>query len=64
MHCRRLPRRTTAFNKIANFKVAIGFNFAYYNFVNDYGDIRCTPAMAADVMPNALTVRDLVEMPQ
>ena len=65
MHCRRLTRLTNAFcKKLENFKAAIGLNFAYYNFVKNHGAIRCTPAMAAGVMPSALTVRDLVEMAQ
>jgi IS1 family transposase len=65
MHCRRLTRLTNAFSKkLENFKAAIGLNFAYYNFVKTHGAIRCTPAMAAGVMPGALTVRDLVEMAQ
>jgi len=65
MHCRRLTRLTNAFSKkLTNFKAAIGLNFAYYNFVKTHGTIRCTPAMAAGVMPSALTVRDLVEMAQ
>jgi IS1 family transposase len=65
MHCRRLTRLTNAFSKkLENFKAAIGLNFAYYNFVKTHGAIRCTPAMAAGVMPSALTVRELVEMAQ
>ena len=65
MHCRRLTRLTNAFSKkLENFKAAIGLNFAYYNFVKTHGAIRCTPAMAAGVVPAALTVRDLVEMAQ
>jgi IS1 family transposase len=65
MHCRRLTRLTNAFSKkLTNFKAAIGLNFAYYNFVKTHGAIRCTPAMAAGIMPSALTVRDLVEMAQ
>jgi IS1 family transposase len=65
MHCRRLTRLTNAFSKkLENFKAAIGLNLAYYNFVKTHGAIRCTPAMAAGVMPSAMTVRDLVEMAQ
>jgi IS1 family transposase len=65
MHCRRLTRLTNAFSKkLENFKAAIGLNFAYYNFVKTHGAIRCTPAMAAGIMPSALTVRDLVGMAQ
>ena len=65
MATRRFTRLTNAFSKkLENFKAAIGLNFAYYNFVKNHGAIRCTPAMAAGVMPSALTVRDLVEMAQ
>lgn len=65
MHCRRLTRLTNAFSKkLENFKAAIGLNFAYYNFVKTHGAIRCTPAMAAGIMPSAMTVRELVEMAQ
>jgi IS1 family transposase len=63
MHCRRLTRLTNAFSKkLENFKAAIALHFAYYNFVKTHGSIRCTPAMAAGVLPSALTVADLVEM--
>ena len=52
MHCRRLTRLTNAFSKkLENFKAAVALNFAYYNFVKTHGAIRCTPAMAAGVMP-------------
>jgi IS1 family transposase len=65
MHCRRLTRLTNAFSKkLENFKAAVALNFAYYNFVKTHGAIRCTPAMAAGIMPSALTVRELVEMAQ
>lgn len=65
MHCRRLTRLTNAFSKkLDNFKAAVALNFAYYNFVKTHGSIRCTPAMAAGIMPSALEVRDLVEMAQ
>jgi hypothetical protein len=65
MHCRPLTRLTNAFSKkLENFKAAIGLNLAYYNFVKSHGTIRCTPAMAAGIMPSALTVRELVEMAQ
>jgi len=63
MHCRRLTRLTNAFSKkLENFKAAVALNFAYYNFVKTHGSIRCTPAMAAGVLPSALTVANLVEM--
>jgi len=47
--------------KLENFQAAIGLNFGYYNFVKTRGAIRCTPAMAAGVLPRALSVSDLVE---
>jgi hypothetical protein len=54
---------TNAFSKkLENFQAAIALHFAYYNFVKTHGAIRSTPAMAAGVMPSALTVRDLVEI--
>jgi IS1 family transposase len=63
MHCRRLTRLTNAFSKkLENFKAAVALNFAYYNFVKTHGSIRCTPAMAAGVLPGALTVANLVKM--
>ena len=63
MHCRRLTRLTNAFSKkLENFKAAVALNFAYYNFVKTHGTIRCTPAMAAGVLPSALSVSNLVEM--
>ena len=63
MRMRRFTRLTNAFSKkLENFKAAIGLNFAYYNFVKNHSAIRCTPAMAAGVMPSAMTVRELVEL--
>ena len=45
-------------------KHADGSIDAFLNFVKRHNTLRCTPAMAAGVMPSALTVRDLVEMAQ
>ena len=34
MHCRRLTRLTSAFNKkFENFEAAVALNFAYYDFI-------------------------------
>jgi IS1 family transposase len=62
LHMKRLTRLTHAFSKKhENFVAAVGLHFAYYNFVRRHNTLRCTPAMAAGVMPSALTVGDLVE---
>lgn len=63
MHVRRLTRLTNAFSKkLENFKAAIALHFAYYNFVKAHGALKCTPAMAAGVTNDFMTVGDLVDM--
>ena len=63
MHCRRLSRLTNAFSKkLENFKAAVALHYAYYNFCKMHKSIRCTPAMAAGVVPSQWTVANLVEM--
>jgi len=63
MHMRRLTRLTNAFSKkLENFKAAAALHFGYYNLVKTHSSIRCTPAMAAGVLPSAMSVGDLVEM--
>jgi len=58
----RLARLTLAFSKeLPNFKAAIAFNIAYYNFVKTHGTLRCTPAMAAGVERSAWTIGDCVD---
>ena len=47
--------------KRENFKAAVGRHFAYYNFVKPHHTLRCTPAMAAGVVPTFWSVGDLVE---
>jgi IS1 family transposase len=62
LHMRRLTRLTLAFSKKReNFKAAVGLHFAYYNFVMPHQTLRCTPAMAAGVVPTFWSVGDLVE---
>jgi hypothetical protein len=59
---RRLTRLTLAFSKKReNFRAAVGLHFAYYNFVKPHHTLRCTPAMAAGVVPTFWSVGDLVE---
>jgi len=62
LHMRRLTRLTLAFSKKReNFVAAVGLHFAYYNFVKRHNTLRCTPAMAAGVEKDFLTVGELVE---
>jgi len=62
LHMRRLTRLTLAFSKKReNFEAAVALHFAYYNFVKRNNTLRCTPAMAAGVERDFLTVGDLVE---
>jgi hypothetical protein len=62
LHMRRLTRLTLAFSKkLENFDAAVALHFAYYNFVKRHNTLRCTPAMAAGVERDFLTVGDLVE---
>jgi hypothetical protein len=57
----RLTRLTLAFSKkLDNFEAAVGLHFAYYNFVKRHNTLKCTPAMAAGVSADYLTVADLV----
>ena len=62
-HMRRLTRLTHAFSKkLENFEAAVALHFAYYNLVKRHETLRCTPAMAADVVSSQWTVRQLVEV--
>jgi IS1 family transposase len=62
-HMRRLTRLTHAFSKkVENFEAAVALHFAYYNLVKRHDTLRCTPAMAAEVVPSQWTVRQLVEV--
>jgi len=62
LHMKRLTRLTHAFSKkLENFEAAVGLHFGYYNFVRRHNTLRCTPAMAAGIVPSYLTVGDLVE---
>src|SRR5439155_2807847 len=62
LHCKRLARLTLAFSKkFENFRAAVALHFAYYNFVKTHGSLRCTPAMAAGIERDFLSVGDLVE---
>ncbi len=63
LHVKRLSRLTLAFSKkLDSFKAAVALHFAYYNLVKRHNTLRCTPAMAAGVERNFLTVGDLVDV--
>jgi len=63
LHVKRLSRLTLAFSKkLENFKAAVALHFAYYNFVKRHNTLRCTPAMAAGIERDFLSVGDLVEV--
>ncbi len=62
LHMRRLTRLTLAFSKkFENFEAAVALHFAYYNFVKRHNSLRSTPAMAAGIERDFLSVGDLVE---
>ena len=57
-----MTRLTLALSKkLDNFKAAVALHFAYYNLVKRHGTLRCTPAMAAGIERDFLTVGDLVD---
>jgi hypothetical protein len=59
---RRFTRPTNAFSKkLENLKVAVALHFAHYNFVRIHGTLRMTPAMAAGVIGELWTIKDLIE---
>jgi hypothetical protein len=47
--------------KLENFEAAVALHFAYYNFVKRHSTIRCTPAMAAGIERDFLTVDHLIK---
>jgi len=62
LHVKRLSRLTLAFSKkLENFRAAVALHFAYYNLVKRHSTLRCTPAMAAGIERDFLTVGDLVD---
>ena len=63
MRCRRLTRLVDAYSKkLENLKAAISLHYAVYNFVNRHGALKVTPAMAAGVARERLTIEDLVRL--
>jgi IS1 family transposase len=62
MQTRRLTRLTNGFSKKKeNLKAALALHFAHYNFCRVHSSIRCTPAMAAQILPTIWTLKDLLQ---
>jgi IS1 family transposase len=63
MHMRRFTRLTNGFSKkVENHIAAISLHFMYYNFVKNHLTIRMTPAMAAGVTKQPMTIMDIVRL--
>jgi hypothetical protein len=61
MQTRRLTRLTNGFSKKKeNLKAALALHFAHYNFCRVHSSIRCTPAMAAQILSSIWTIKDLL----
>ena len=62
MMMRRMTRLTNAFSKkVENHAHQHAINFAFYNFCRIHKTLRCTPAMAAGIVNEVWSVRDLVK---
>lgn len=63
MHMRRVTRLTNAFSKkIENHCHAIALHFVYYNFCKTYKTLGMTPAMAAKLTKDFMSVEDIVRL--
>ncbi len=59
----RMTRLTNAFSKkLENLKAAVALHFAHYNFVRIHQTLKTTPAIAAGVVEEKLTIKDLIEI--
>lgn len=62
MQVRRLTRLTNGFSKkVDNLRAALNLHFMHYNFCRFHSSVGMTPAMAAGVYHQPMTVRELVE---
>jgi len=62
MSMRRFTRLTNAFSKkVENLRAAVALHFAHYNFVRLHKTLRVTPAMAAGVSREVMSLEELVE---
>jgi IS1 family transposase len=63
MHMRRFTRLTNAFSKkIENHCHAIALHFVYYNFCKVHKTLRVTPAMAAGLTQDIMSLEELVKL--
>jgi len=63
MHMRRFTRLTNAFSKkIENHCHAIALHFVYYNFCKTHKTLRMTPAMAAGLTKDFMSIEDIVRL--
>jgi IS1 family transposase len=63
MSNRRMTRLTNGFSKkVENHAHQLAINFAHHNFVRVHGALRCTPAMAAEIVSTVWSVADLVKI--
>ncbi len=63
MHMRRFTRLTNAFSKkIENHCHAIALHFVYYNFCKTHKTLRMTPAMAAGLKKDFMSIEDIVRL--
>lgn len=62
MSMRRFTRLTNAFSKkVENLLAAVSLHFAHYNFVRLHKTLRVTPAMAAGVTREIMSLEELVD---
>jgi IS1 family transposase len=63
MSVRRMTRLTNGFSKkIENHEHAMALHYFHYNFIRRHSTPKTTPAVAAGLMANPLTMTDLVKM--
>lgn len=63
MYMRRFTRLTNAFSKkIENHCHAIALHFVYYNFCKTHKTLRMTPAMAAGLTKDFMSIEDIVRL--
>jgi len=62
MGLRRFTRLTNGFSKkVDNLRAAVALHFAYYNFVRKHSSIKTTPAVAAGLDGQPMTLPEFVE---
>ncbi len=60
---RRFTRLTSAFaKKLENHLYAFALHFVYYNFCKTHKTLRMTPAMAAGLTKDFMSIEDIVKL--